>query len=195
MFSIGEVRRPSGRSPRQEVNLGTNNPRPTTKSKNQSPEMIKAVTEQLREYSESPGRTMRCQDSIGSRAPAPDQRRFQARQRTRPANQTLKVKEGLLDAGFLKPIRYAEWVSNIVPVVKIRICIDFRNLNLATKTKTVIGRGKQQENLSLSGAVSQSILFICMNPCLASEASVAVAEACRISSLASVHAISVQRHG
>lgn len=93
--------------------------------------MIKVAcnTELLREYSESPGRTMRCQDSIGSRAPAPDQRRFQARQRTRPANQTLKVKEGLLDAGFLKPIRYAEWVSNIVPVVKIRICIDFRLLH------------------------------------------------------------------
>jgi hypothetical protein len=43
----------------------------------------------------------------------------------------------LLQAGFLQPCRYAEWVSNIVPVEKknmgkIRICVDFRNLNRAT---------------------------------------------------------------
>jgi hypothetical protein len=40
----------------------------------------------------------------------------------------------LLKAGFIQPCRYAEWVSNIVPVEKkntgkIRVCIDFRNLN------------------------------------------------------------------
>jgi hypothetical protein len=45
--------------------------------------------------------------------------------------------EQLLDAGFIRPCRYAEWVSNIVPVEKkntgkIRVCIDFRNLNKAT---------------------------------------------------------------
>jgi hypothetical protein len=43
----------------------------------------------------------------------------------------------LLQAGFLQPCRYAEWVSNIVPVEKkntgkIRICVDLRNLNRAT---------------------------------------------------------------
>jgi hypothetical protein len=45
--------------------------------------------------------------------------------------------EQLPDAGFIRSCRYAEWVSNIVPVEKkntgkIRLCIDFRNLNKAT---------------------------------------------------------------
>jgi hypothetical protein len=40
----------------------------------------------------------------------------------------------LLQAGFIQPCCYADWVSNIVPVKKkntgkIRICVDFRNLN------------------------------------------------------------------
>jgi hypothetical protein len=43
----------------------------------------------------------------------------------------------LLQAGFIQPCRYADWVSNIVPVEKkntgkIRIYLDFRNLNRAT---------------------------------------------------------------
>jgi hypothetical protein len=45
--------------------------------------------------------------------------------------------ERLLDVGFIRPCRYAEWVSNIVPVEKkntgkIWVCIDFRNLNKVT---------------------------------------------------------------
>jgi hypothetical protein len=42
----------------------------------------------------------------------------------------------LLNAGFIRPCRYAEWVSNFVPVEKntgkIRACINIRNLNKAT---------------------------------------------------------------
>jgi hypothetical protein len=43
----------------------------------------------------------------------------------------------LLEANFIRPCRYAEWVSNIVLVEKkesgkLRVCIDFRNLNRAT---------------------------------------------------------------
>jgi hypothetical protein len=43
----------------------------------------------------------------------------------------------LLKANFIRPCRYAKWISNIVPVEKkrsgkIRICINFRNLNRAT---------------------------------------------------------------
>ena len=43
----------------------------------------------------------------------------------------------LLDAGFIRSCRYADWLSNIVPVEKkdsgkIRVCIDFRDLNKAT---------------------------------------------------------------
>ena len=42
----------------------------------------------------------------------------------------------LLDAGFIRSCRYAEWISNIVPVEKkdsgkIRVCIDFRDLKKA----------------------------------------------------------------
>ena len=42
----------------------------------------------------------------------------------------------LLNAGFIRTARYVEWLANIVPVHKkngaLCICIDFRNLNLAT---------------------------------------------------------------
>ena len=40
------------------------------------------------------------------------------------------------NAGIIVPIRYSEWVSNLVSVRKktgeIRLCIDFRNLNKAS---------------------------------------------------------------
>jgi hypothetical protein len=44
----------------------------------------------------------------------------------------------LLEANFIRPCRYAEWVSNIMLVEKkesskLRVCIDFRNLNRATR--------------------------------------------------------------
>lgn len=47
-----------------------------------------------------------------------------------------KVKrKKLLDVGFIQPIDYAKWISNIVPVSKpdksIKICTDFRDLNKA----------------------------------------------------------------
>ncbi|GKV12837.1 hypothetical protein SLEP1_g23931 [Rubroshorea leprosula] len=51
----------------------------------------------------------------------------------------LKVKEEverLHKVGFIRTARYSEWLSNIVPIVKkngkLRVCIDFRNLNLVT---------------------------------------------------------------
>ncbi|XP_059668842.1 uncharacterized protein LOC132313924 [Cornus florida] len=51
----------------------------------------------------------------------------------------LKVKEEierLHKAGFRRTARYVDWISNIVPVVKkngkLRVCVDFRNINLAT---------------------------------------------------------------
>ena len=41
----------------------------------------------------------------------------------------------LRDARIIKPIRHSSWVSNLVPIRKknrdIRLCIDFRNLNLS----------------------------------------------------------------
>jgi hypothetical protein len=43
----------------------------------------------------------------------------------------------LLVAQIIVPLRYSEWVANLVPVRKkngeIRICVDFRNLNRRSK--------------------------------------------------------------
>ena len=44
--------------------------------------------------------------------------------------------ERLLKVGFIRRARYIESLPNVVPVVKkngkLSVCIDFRNLNLAT---------------------------------------------------------------
>ena len=51
----------------------------------------------------------------------------------------LKMKEEiekLLKAKFIRPIRYVQWLENIVPVMKknekIRVYVDFRDLNVVT---------------------------------------------------------------
>ena len=42
----------------------------------------------------------------------------------------------MLRVRFIRPTKYVEWLSNIVPVIKkngkVRVCIDFRNLNMAS---------------------------------------------------------------
>ena len=42
----------------------------------------------------------------------------------------------IIEANFIRQCRYAEWISNVVPVYKkngkLRVCIDFRDLNKAT---------------------------------------------------------------
>ena len=48
----------------------------------------------------------------------------------------IKETERLLEAKFIRPCRYAGWISSVVPVYKkngkLRVCIDFRDLNKAT---------------------------------------------------------------
>ncbi|KAH9290903.1 hypothetical protein KI387_035020, partial [Taxus chinensis] len=43
--------------------------------------------------------------------------------------------ERLLEVGFIRPINYSEWISNVVPVQKkpvgIRVCTDFMDINKA----------------------------------------------------------------
>jgi hypothetical protein len=47
-----------------------------------------------------------------------------------------KEVEKMLEAGFIRPCRYAEWISSVVPMQKKdgrwRVCVDFRDLNRAT---------------------------------------------------------------
>jgi hypothetical protein len=66
-------------------------------------------------------------------------RPFKQRARTFLPDLLPRIKDEIhrpLEANFIRPCRYAEWVSNIVPVEKesdkLRVCIDFRNLNRAT---------------------------------------------------------------
>jgi hypothetical protein len=63
------------------------------------------------------------------------------RKKQRPINPALeatiqKELEKLLKAGIIFPVKYSEWVSNLVPIRKmtgqIRLCIDFRALNRAS---------------------------------------------------------------
>ena len=60
------------------------------------------------------------------------------RQKLRQINPILlpmieKEVKNLLDAKIIVPLRYSDWVANLVPVRKkngeIRLCVDFRNLN------------------------------------------------------------------
>jgi hypothetical protein len=43
----------------------------------------------------------------------------------------------LLDAQIIVPLRYSEWVANLVPIRKkngeIGLCVNFRNLNRSSK--------------------------------------------------------------
>ncbi|KAB2625536.1 S2-RNase [Pyrus ussuriensis x Pyrus communis] len=48
-----------------------------------------------------------------------------------------EVIERLVKVGFIKPVKYVEWLVNIVPVLKaitkaVRCCVDYRNINGAT---------------------------------------------------------------
>jgi hypothetical protein len=56
--------------------------------------------------------------------------------RTEVLEEVKKEMEKMLEVGFIRPCRYAEWISSIVPVQKKdgrwRVCVDFRDLNRAT---------------------------------------------------------------
>jgi hypothetical protein len=47
-----------------------------------------------------------------------------------------KEVEKMLEAGFIRPCRYADWISSVVPVKRKdgrwRVCVNFRDLNRAT---------------------------------------------------------------
>jgi hypothetical protein len=66
-------------------------------------------------------------------------RPFQQRARQMKAEVLVEVKKEvakMLEEVFIRPCRYAEWISSVVPVQKKdgrwRVCVDFRDLNRAT---------------------------------------------------------------
>jgi hypothetical protein len=69
----------------------------------------------------------------------PGFRPFQQRARQMKAEVLEEVKkevEKMLEVGFIRTCRYAEWISSVVPVQKKdgrwQVCVDFRDLNRAT---------------------------------------------------------------
>uniref|UniRef100_A0A2N9F0K1 Reverse transcriptase domain-containing protein n=1 Tax=Fagus sylvatica TaxID=28930 RepID=A0A2N9F0K1_FAGSY len=129
-----------------EINLGTKeDPRVTFVSGHLGPEEFNKITMILKEYKdcfawdypELPGLSSKL---VEHRLPIKEGfQPFQQTPRRMAPDITLKIKEKierLVRAGFIRPAMYVEWLSNIVPVLKkngkLRICIDFRNINMAT---------------------------------------------------------------
>ncbi|GKV34835.1 hypothetical protein SLEP1_g43177 [Rubroshorea leprosula] len=132
--------------PLEEVNLGTEaDPKITFISGSLEPCLHDKIITILHEYkdyfawdySEMPGLD---RNLVEHRLPIrSDFKPFKQPPRRMSPEVTLKVKEEierLLKVGFIRTSRYVEWLSNVVHVVKkngkLRICVDFRNINLAT---------------------------------------------------------------
>nr|AAX94828.1 retrotransposon protein, putative, unclassified [Oryza sativa Japonica Group]AAX96581.1 retrotransposon protein, putative, unclassified [Oryza sativa Japonica Group]ABA93191.1 retrotransposon protein, putative, unclassified [Oryza sativa Japonica Group] len=130
----------------EEIDIGPGDrPRPTFISKNLSAEFRTKLIELLKEfrdcfaweYYEMPRLS---RSIVEHRLPIkPGIRPRQQPPRRCKADMLEPVKaeiKRLYDAGFIRPCRYAEWVSSIVHVIKkngkVRVCIDFRDLNKAT---------------------------------------------------------------
>nr|ABA92716.2 retrotransposon protein, putative, unclassified [Oryza sativa Japonica Group] len=130
----------------EEIDIGPGDRlRPTFISKNLSPEFRTKLIELLKEYRdcfaweyyEMPGLS---RSIVEHRLPIKwGVRPYQQSPRRCKADMLEAVKsevKRLYDASFIRPCRYPEWVSNIVPVIKkngkVRVCIDFRDLNKAT---------------------------------------------------------------
>jgi hypothetical protein len=130
----------------EEVDIGPRDkPWPTFISKKLNPELREAMIILLRkymdcfawEYTEMPGLD---RSIVEHRLPLKlGFRPFQQRTRQMKAEVLEEVKkevEKMIEAGFIRVCRYAEWISNVVPVQKKdgrwRVCVDFRDLNRAT---------------------------------------------------------------
>ena len=130
----------------EEIDIGPGDkPRPTFISKKLDPHLRGPMIALLKEYpdcfawdyTEMPGLD---RSIIEHRLPLKKGfRPFQQRARQMKAEILAEVKkeiEKMLKAGFIRPCRYAEWISSIVPVEKKdgrwRVAIDFRDLNRAT---------------------------------------------------------------
>ena len=130
----------------EEFNIGpSDRPRPTYVSAKLDPEYKQELINLLKEYRncfaweyyEMPGLS---RSIVEHRLPVKDGYRpiKQAQRRFKPEllEDIKKEITRLYEANFIWQCRYAEWISNIVPVLKkngkLRVCIDFRDLNKAT---------------------------------------------------------------
>jgi hypothetical protein len=130
----------------EEIDIGLGDkPRPTFISKKLTPELREPTIMLLKEYAdyfawdytEMPGLD---RSIVEHRLPLKlGFRPFQQRARQMKAKVLEEVKkevEKMLEAGFIRTCRYAEWISSVVPVQKKddrwRVCVDFRDLNRAT---------------------------------------------------------------
>nr|MCH9869334.1 hypothetical protein [Serratia marcescens] len=129
----------------EEINLGTvEDPRPTFISASLTPEVKEEYLSFLLQhrdcfawnYSEMPG--LDRQVAMHRLAIDPDMKPIKQHPRKMTIELENKVKEEvdqLIQAGFIEPVKYPTWIANIVPVKKkngkIRICIDYRDLNKA----------------------------------------------------------------
>jgi len=129
----------------KEINLGTDeNPKPTYVNASLASDEEKAYVDLLKEYKdvfawsykEMPGLDPKVAVhhlavKSGARPIKQAQRRF--RPELVPVIETEVNK--LIEAGFIREVKYPTWVSSIVPVRKkngqIRVCVDFRDLNNA----------------------------------------------------------------
>jgi hypothetical protein len=132
--------------PLEEVDLGENgDKRPTYISANIDKELKSEVISLLKEfkdcfawdYNEMPGLS---RDLVELKLPIKAGRKPVKQTPRRFAPKIMaKIKaeiERLLKSKFIQTARYVEWLANIVPVIKkngsLRVCIDFRDLNVAT---------------------------------------------------------------
>jgi hypothetical protein len=132
--------------PLEEIDIGDSvTPRPTFVKKDLNADYKASLIKLLKEYvdcfawnyQEMPGLS---HDLAEHRAPIKAGFR-PYKQHARRYNSLMydRIKEEidrLLKTNFIRPCKYVEWISNIVPVEKrfnkIRVCIDFRNINRAT---------------------------------------------------------------
>jgi len=143
---MGSTTKMRAQDPLEEVDLGDGTvKRPTYVSTKIPKEFKDRIVELLREYkdcfvwdyNEMPGLS---QKMVELKLPIRPGKKLVKQIPRRFAPQILpKIKEEikrLLKCGFIRTARYVDWLANVVPVKKkngtIRVCIDFRNLNLAT---------------------------------------------------------------
>ena len=134
------------RSDIEECNIGTNEkPKMIKLSKSLSSEEKVKYIELLKEYQDvfawgyEDLKTYN-KDIIQQKIPLKEnQKPFQQKlRRINPILLPLIEKEvkRMFDAQIIAPVRYSDWVSNLVPTgkktIEIRLCIDFKNLNKAS---------------------------------------------------------------